>query len=97
MNDTHADGWEVVRVFFEPTGETVIHRTGCSVAEEIPTWCVEWMKAEHPAAVTEMALCEVASVSLRPGQLYKFVIMPGCKRCEELAASYAWANTVTIR
>jgi hypothetical protein len=33
--------------------------------------------------VTEMALCEIDRVCLRPNQLYRFKIMPGCKECEK--------------
>jgi hypothetical protein len=40
-------------------------------------------------AVTEMALCEVPRIFLRPGQLYRFVVMPGCKACEAAAATYS--------
>ncbi len=32
----------------------------------------------------EMGLCEVKHVMLRPNQLYRFVVMPGCKKCEKL-------------
>ena len=39
--------------------------------------------------ITEMALCEVPHVFLRPGQLYRFVVMPGCKACEDAAAPYS--------
>lgn len=39
--------------------------------------------------VTEMALCEVPHILLRPGQLYRFVVMQGCKACEDAAAPYS--------
>jgi hypothetical protein len=39
--------------------------------------------------VTELALCEVPHLFLRPGQLYRFVVRPGCDKCAELAAHYA--------
>lgn len=48
MNDPHAYGWETVRVRLRLNGETVIFRTGCYNAEEIPTWCCEWLKIEPP-------------------------------------------------
>ena len=50
MNDPHAYGWEPVRVRRRPDGETVVYRTGCHNAEEIQSWCVEWVKIEQPNA-----------------------------------------------
>jgi hypothetical protein len=38
--------------------------------------------------VIEMGLCEVPHISLRPDQLYRFVVMPGCAKCESAAAPY---------
>lgn len=38
--------------------------------------------------VTEMALCEVPHIFLHPGQLYRFIVMPGCKACEDAATPY---------
>lgn len=35
--------------------------------------------------IIEMGLCETEQVILKPDQLYKFVEMPNCKRCAELA------------
>lgn len=40
-------------------------------------------------AITEIALCEVPHILLRPGQLYLFVVRPGCKACEDAAAPYS--------
>jgi hypothetical protein len=34
--------------------------------------------------VTRMGLCETEFLILKPNQLYEFVVMPGCARCEEL-------------
>ena len=45
-----------------------------------------------PNEVTELALCESEHLILRADQLYRFVAMPGCKRCEELAAVYEKEN-----
>lgn len=39
--------------------------------------------------VTELALCEQTIVNLRPGQLYRFVVRPGCDKCAELAERFA--------
>lgn len=41
------------------------------------------------APVTDMALCEQGRVSLRPGQIYRFNVMPGCTTCASDAAPYA--------
>jgi hypothetical protein len=38
--------------------------------------------------VIEMGLCEVEHIMLRPNVLYRFVIMPDCPRCKELASVY---------
>jgi hypothetical protein len=35
--------------------------------------------------VTVMGLCETAQLFLHPNQTYRFVVMPGCPRCAELA------------
>ncbi len=35
-----------------------------------------------------MALCEVPRIMLRPDQLYRFVVMPGCAACEAAAEPY---------
>lgn len=40
-------------------------------------------------AFTEIPLCNVEKILLRPGQLYRFVVMPGCASCAKLAADYA--------
>lgn len=42
-----------------------------------------------PTNVVAMALCEVEKVILRPNQLYLFVVMPDCPKCESLASVYA--------
>lgn len=42
--------------------------------------------------VIEMGLCEVEHVMLRPNVLYRFVVMPDCSRCKELAAAYEVPN-----
>jgi len=41
-----------------------------------------------PVTVIEMSLCEVPYIQLRPGQLYRFVVTPGCRCCENAAAPY---------
>jgi hypothetical protein len=38
--------------------------------------------------VIEMALCETQILFLRPNQLYRFVVIPGCAECARLAAIY---------
>lgn len=38
--------------------------------------------------VVEMGICEVPHIMLRPDQLYRFVVMPGCKKCAEAASPY---------
>jgi hypothetical protein len=38
--------------------------------------------------VIEMGLCEVPHIGLRPDQLYRFVVMPDCQKCEDAAAPY---------
>lgn len=38
--------------------------------------------------VIEMGLCEVPHIFLRPNQLYRFVVMPGCKACTDAAVPY---------
>jgi hypothetical protein len=42
----------------------------------------------QPETVIEMGLCEVDHIMLRPNRLYRFVVMPNCKKCEELASAY---------
>jgi hypothetical protein len=39
-------------------------------------------------AVTEMRLCESSRLVLRPGQLYRFSIAPGCDLCRWEASAY---------
>jgi len=39
--------------------------------------------------VIVLALCESERLVLRPDQLYRFTVMPGCARCAELASSYS--------
>lgn len=41
-----------------------------------------------PEEVTEMFLCETQGLFLRPNQLYRFKVSPGCESCLELAAVY---------
>lgn len=36
-------------------------------------------------AVTIMGLCETEQLVLHPNQLYRFMVMPDCARCAELA------------
>ena len=36
--------------------------------------------------VITLALCESEAVFLRPNTLYRFEVIDGCKRCEEIAA-----------
>lgn len=38
--------------------------------------------------VTEMRLCEVPRVMLRPNQLYRFTVDPNCPACQKAAAPY---------
>ena len=40
--------------------------------------------AESDCSVIEMGLCEVEHVMLRPNQLYRFIVMPGCEKCRAL-------------
>lgn len=35
--------------------------------------------------VLEMGLCETEHVLLKPNRTYRFVVMPDCDRCKELA------------
>lgn len=44
--------------------------------------------AEDLKEPAEMALCEVPHVLLRPGQLYRFVEMPGCAACATAALPF---------
>lgn len=48
--------------------------------------------AEQPtikeSEVTEMYLCEVAHLFLRPNQLYRFIVAPDCQKCIDLASHY---------
>ena len=39
-------------------------------------------EAESACKVTEMGLCEVRGIVLRPNQLYRFLVMPGCEKCK---------------
>jgi len=32
----------------------------------------------------ELGLCEVEHIMLRPNQLYRFIVMPGCEKCKAL-------------
>jgi hypothetical protein len=41
-------------------------------------------RKESDCSVTVMGLCEVEHVFLRPNQLYRFVVMPGCDKCKAL-------------
>lgn len=41
--------------------------------------------ATTAAPVTVMGLCETERLFLHPNQTYRFVVMPGCPRCAELA------------
>jgi hypothetical protein len=38
--------------------------------------------------VTEIALCEVDWIFLRPNQLYRPIAVPGCEACLILASQY---------
>lgn len=44
-----------------------------------------WLKEQ----VTEMRLCELRFVGLRPNQLYRFTVDPNCSKCVEDAKPYA--------
>lgn len=37
-------------------------------------------------SVRVLALCESTRLVLRPGELYRFEVVPGCSSCAELAA-----------
>ena len=41
-------------------------------------------RKESDCSVIEMGLCEVEHVMLRPNQLYRFIVMPGCDKCKAL-------------
>ena len=45
-------------------------------------------RKDRASDVMEMALCEPNHIILRPGQLYRFTALDGCKECAELAAAY---------
>jgi len=47
-------------------------------------------ETEIPGAypMTEMALCEVPHICLKP-QAYRFIVMPGCPNCEKAAKEAA--------
>jgi len=38
--------------------------------------------SDRKESVTVMGLCKVEHVFLRPNQLYRFVVMPGCDKCK---------------
>lgn len=46
---------------------------------------------ETLSPVVELALCEVPHLFLRPNQLYRFTVRPGCPKCAKLAEPYAAA------
>lgn len=53
-----------------------------------------YLSAREPAkdvgeGVEEMRLCEQEFLTLRPNQLYRFTVAPGCEKCEGIAAVYA--------
>ena len=49
-------------------------------------WVCSTEAEQKQEKVVTMALCEVLHVCLRPNQLYKFVVMPGCDACKEADA-----------
>jgi len=46
------------------------------------------LEGSNEAEVYSMALCNTEQVCLRPYQLYRFYVVPSCKRCKELASPY---------
>lgn len=44
----------------------------------------ECLSALRDLEVTELSLCEQDRLVLKPDQLYRFVVMPNCKRCIDL-------------
>jgi len=50
---------------------------------------LEALEAKSVQRVTEMQLCESLHLSLRPGQLYRFRVAPGCAECAKAAEVYA--------
>jgi hypothetical protein len=55
-------------------------------AEALPSVYADQMRLHRSLwpndEVVEMALCEIAWLILRPGQLYRFIAYPGCADCE---------------
>lgn len=46
------------------------------------------MEKTEDEAITVLFLCEQEHLFLKPNQLYRFEVSPGCKRCKELAEIY---------
>jgi hypothetical protein len=50
---------------------------------------LETLETKNVERVTVMQLCESLHLSLRPDQLYRFRVAPGCAECAKAAALYA--------
>jgi hypothetical protein len=46
--------------------------------------------------VIELGLCEYQHLHLRPNQLYRFIVMPECSKCEAEAAIAKLPDTSNI-
>lgn len=53
------------------------HRAGTPC----PFCCLPEDRVTHEGRVTEMRVCEIAHLILRPGQLYRFTVDPNCDKC----------------
>jgi len=51
------------------------------------------VEEQEQGTVIEMCLCEVEHVFLHPNQKYRFVVLPGCKRGQQLAVLAQGANS----
>jgi len=63
-----------------------------AVVESVNAEAAGRRSAVDAGDVIEMGLCEAEHVFLRPGRTYRFISMPGCARCRELADIYAQDN-----
>ena len=66
-------------------GVPYVSRDGRDYCEQ----CSGTGKILQPEQVTEMRLCELRFVGLRPGQLYRFTVDPNCPKCVEDAKPFA--------
>ena len=44
---------------------------------------IERLKTTDNGYIREMALCEVNYIHLHPNVLYRFVVVPGCEKCQK--------------